>query len=270
MQVSFFKTLLIAAIYCGLFSLDSIAMADEAQPATVGKPIRVAVLTGGHPFNEKEFPKLFEGYSDIDAKQIAVKEGGEIFDDVKNWPYDVIVFYIYDRKITEEQKQNLLKLLDKGVGAVVLHHANYAYNNWPGFSEISGVTWYEKPEEKDGVKHEASGWKGKVKYSIHIVDPEYPITRGMKDFKIQDETYCRTSIAADAHPLLTTEEKTSDKIVGWTRTFKNAKVCYLQAGHNETAYRNPSYRALVANAIRWTANCLPEKNEESTVEKKNK
>jgi uncharacterized protein len=266
MRLSFHKTLMFFGIFCGYCSVANFSWTDETQPATA-KPIRVVVLTGGHPFNEKEFPKLFEGYTDIVAKQVALKDGGEIFDDVSDWPYDAIVFYIYDRKIDEKQQQNLLKLLDKGVGVVVLHHANYAYNNWPGFSDISGVTWYEKPEETGGVKHEASGWKGKVKYSIHIADPNHPITRGMKDYKIQDETYCRTSIAPDVHPLLTTEEKTSDKIVGWVKNYRNSKVCYLQSGHNETAYQNPNYRQLVANAIRWTANRLPAQKVEDAAKK---
>ena len=98
-----------------------------------------------------------------------------------------------------------------------------------------------------------SGWKGHVAYRIHVADPNHPITRGLKDYDFLDETYCRTSVDPNVHALLTTDERLSDKTVGWTKTYSNAKVFYIQAGHDHNAYQNPHYRMLVVRAIRWTA-----------------
>ena len=55
------------------------------------------------------------------------------------------------------------------------------------------------------------------------------------------------------HALFTTDEPSSDKTIGWVKTYANAKVFYIQSGHDQTAYQNPNYRTMVVRAIRWTA-----------------
>jgi hypothetical protein len=234
--------------------LAALAFAEDAnQGAASAKKLNVAVVTGGHPYNEPEFLKLFQGYPDIVYTHLPQKTGGELFDDVAAWPYDVIVLYNFNQKITPEQQQNFLKLLDKGVGLVILHHANAAYNNWPLFWKIAGVEYHFGPWEENGVKMEKSGYKGGVKFKVHVVDPNHPITRGMKDYDFLDETYCRTSVDPNVHALLTTDEPSSDKTIGWAKTFANSRVFFVQHGHDQRAYQSPIYRELVVRGIRWTA-----------------
>jgi uncharacterized protein len=227
--------------------------ADGENGAASPKRLEVAVVTGGHPFNEPEFLKLFQGYNDIAYRHLPQKIGGEVFENIADWPYDVIVLYNYNQTITPKQQANFLKLLDKGVGLLILHHANAAYNNWPEFWKIAGVEYRFGPWEQNGVKMAPSGWKGGVKFSIHVADPNHPITHGLKDYDFLDETYCRTSIDPAVHALLTTDEPSSDKTIGWVKTYRDSRVCYIQSGHDQTAYRNPNYRTLVVRAIRWTA-----------------
>jgi len=54
-------------------------------------------------------------------------------------------------------------------------------------------------------------------------------------------------------PLLTTDEPTSTKTIGWAHTYGKSRVAYLELGHDHLAYENPSYQRLLAQAIRWTA-----------------
>ncbi|MBN2580450.1 MAG: ThuA domain-containing protein [Pirellulales bacterium] len=248
--------LLAAGTLVGLDSGNTLPAAEGGKPAAAPAKINVLVLTGGHEYNRPEFVKLFQGYDDIKCKVVKQKEGAEAFDDVADWPYDVIVLYNFNQKITKKQQKNFLDLLKKGVGLVVLHHANAAYPGWPEFSKIAGVTFHFKPWEENGKKHKGSGYKEGVKFRVHVADSKHPITKGMKDYDIHDETYIRTSIHPNVHALLTTNEPTSDKIIGWTKTYKKSKGCYLQHGHDEHAYRNPNYRRLVVRAIRWTAGRL--------------
>ena len=228
----------------------AVSAAETAAPA--GK-INVLVITGGHPYDQKNFFKLFEGYPDIAYTHVDLKAGGEAFDSVDDWRYDVIVLYNFNQKIDEKQQANFLKLMDKGVGLLVLHHANGAYNNWPEFWNIAGVTYHFKPYEEGGKKMERSGFKGNVAFKVHVADPDHPITKGLKDYDITDETYCRTTISPDVHQLLTTEEPSSDKCVGWVKTYRKSNVCYLQSGHGLSAYENPNVRTTVVRAIRWVA-----------------
>ena len=229
------------------------ATAEEKADAAPPKKLHAAVVTGGHGFNEKEFLKLFQGYDDITYQHLPQKTGGEVFENIADWPYDVIVLYNFNQQITPKQQENFLKLLDKGVGLVILHHANAAYNNWPLFWKVAGVEYHFKPWEHNGVKMAPSGFKGNVKFNIHVADRNHPVTRGLKDYDFVDETYSRTSIDPGVHVLLTTDEPSSDKKIGWVKTYRNSKVCYLQSGHDQRAYRNPNYRKLVVRAIRWTA-----------------
>lgn len=223
-----------------------VAAPGLAADAPAGKKINVAVITGGHGFEEAEFFKLFEGYDDIVYTHLPQQEGGEAFEDISNWPYDVMVLYNFAQKITPKQQENFKKLLDKGVGLFVLHHANAAYTNWPEFWKIAGVEYHF------GV----SGFKGGVNFKVHVADPNHPITRGLADYDITDETYCKTTVDPNNHVLLTTDEPSSDKVVGWAKTYANAKVCYIQSGHDHVAYQNPTYRTIVVRSVRWAAGQL--------------
>jgi type 1 glutamine amidotransferase len=240
----------------GLLAAGS-AAAEANEGAAAAKKLNVAVVTGGHPFNEAEFFKLFQDYDDIAYQHLPQKSGGELFDDIAHWPYDVIVLYNFNQSITPKQQENFVKLLQKGVGLVILHHANAAYNNWPLFWQIAGVEYRFRPWQQDGVPMAPSGYKGGVHFRVHVADPHHPITQGLEDYDFLDETYCRTSVDPGVHALLTTDEPSSDKTLSWVKTFARSRVFYLQSGHDQTAYQNPNYRKLVVRAIRWTAGKSP-------------
>jgi type 1 glutamine amidotransferase len=42
-------------------------------------------------------------------------------------------------------------------------------------------------------------------------------------------------------------------LIGWTRTWGNSRIVYLQCGDDAVAYANPWLRRLVQNAIAWVA-----------------
>jgi type 1 glutamine amidotransferase len=79
------------------------------------------------------------------------------------------------------------------------------------------------------------------------------VTRGVKDFNIHDETYKWFDVFKDCHPLLTTDEPESNKVIGWAKTYEQGRVVYIQLGHDHLAYENPAFQQLVRQAIRWTA-----------------
>jgi uncharacterized protein len=53
--------------------------------------------------------------------------------------------------------------------------------------------------------------------------------------------------------LLTTDEPESNKVIAWAKTYKGARVVYIQSGHDHFAYENPSFQRILKQAIRWTA-----------------
>jgi hypothetical protein len=247
------RWILAASLAAGLVLAAGTAGAEEGAAAPAAKKINCIILGGGHGFDEKAFMKVFEGYDDINAKLVMQKAGGEVFDDVSDWSYDVIILYNFGQQINEKQQENLLKLMDKGVGLFVLHHACAAYPKWDGFLKVAGVAFYVEPREVGGVKKPASGAAGGKKFQIHVADADHAITKGLADYDMADETYIRQDFDPGVHVLLTTDEPSSDKIIAFTKTCRKSNVFYLQSGHDAAAYNNPNFRTVVARAIRWVA-----------------
>ena len=221
---------------------DNAAAADNAKPD--GGKLKVLVVAGGHGYPVKPFRAVFANYADMDCTFVDEKTGGEAFDDVANWPYDAIVLYNYMKRPSEKQRENFLKLLDRGVGLVVLHHAIYGYRPWPEFQKMVGVTSWLSSSKDD------------VPMKIHVEDPKHPITKGLADFSITDEVYKGHRLDPKVHVLLTTDEPSNAKAVAWVHRYRKSPVCYFQLGHDAKAYSTPGFVAVLGQAIRCTAGRL--------------
>jgi len=56
--------------------------------------------------------------------------------------------------------------------------------------------------------------------------------------------------------LFKSDNPTSDASVAWISPYARSRVVYIQLGHDHAAHRHPAYRALVHNAILWSAGRL--------------
>jgi len=213
----------------------------------------VAVVTGGHGFDKEPFLSLFQGYPDIEYVHLPQKDHSELFEDISGWPYDVIVLYNMTQNISEKRRQNFVQLLDRGVGLVVLHHAIAAFQDWPEFQDIIGARYFLEEGTTAGVTHPKSGYQHDVDFTVHVEDPDHPVTRGLTDFRVHDETYNNWYLASGNRVLLTTNHPASDKALCWVRRFRNANVCYIQMGHGPTIFADESYRRLIVQSICWAA-----------------
>ena len=221
-------------------------------------PIKVVVVTGGHDFEHGPFFKLFHGYDDITYVEAAQKDHSELFEDISGWDYDVIVLYNMTQNISPKRQENFKSLLrDKGVGLVGLHHAEAAFQDWDEYRRIIGAKYPLKDQTIEGVAFKTGTYKHDVDLTVRIADRNHPITRGLSDFDIHDESYKGLWFARDNHVLLTTDHETSDKSIGWVRpNYGKARVCFFQGGHDSKAYANPNFREIVVRAIRWSAGRL--------------
>ncbi|HUS73151.1 MAG TPA: ThuA domain-containing protein [Sedimentisphaerales bacterium] len=224
---------------------------DLSKP---GEKIKALVVTGGHAFERKPFFSLFEGYDDIEYVEAQLKDHSEIFEDISGWDYDVIVFFNMTQNISPKRQENFVKLVKGGTGVLALHHCMGAYQEWPEYIKIIGGRYNLKASEEGGVKHEASTYKYDADFTVHIEDSSHPITRGLSDFAVHDETYKKCSFEKDNRLLLTTNHPDSDTQLGWVRRYGKGKVCFIMVGHGPSVYPHPSYRQLVARSIRWCAN----------------
>jgi uncharacterized protein len=244
------RTSLSALLWLGLlFALTGIA-ADSAQKSS--EKLRVLVVTGGHGFEKEPFFKLFKDNPDI-SYQAAEHPKAHVLltaDAAKQW--DVLVLYDMHQPITDAAKEDFVARLAEGKGLVVVHHAIANYQGWPEYWNIIGAHYYLEPTNINGVAKLRSAYKHGVDIKVNVADSEHPVTRGVKDFTIHDETYKWFDVFDDCHPLLTTEEPESNKVIAWAKTYKAARVVYIQLGHDHFAYENPKYAQILRQAIRWT------------------
>jgi len=239
----------------------SLLLPNAAQPAEGGKTVaakgktKVVVLVGGHGYDKRGFDQFWSSLSGIDAE---VWQGAPytVFDDIGEFKYDVIVMYNLSDGITDTQRENFLRLLEKGVGLVVWHHALANCQDWPEFEAIAGAKFWLKPGERDGVQVTQSGTGG-GKVKMHIEDTTHPITKGMNDFEVEDETYNRQTFGDGIHVLVSTDHPRSDKPIAWVHNYRKARVFGCQSGHDAKVWANESFQRLMARGIRWAAGQLP-------------
>jgi type 1 glutamine amidotransferase len=215
--------------------------------------IKVVVVAAGHGFKKEPFFAMFDSFGDIEYTSVHLQDHSEIFEDVSKWDYDVMVLFNMTQEISPKRRQNFIRLLERGVGVVALHHSIGAFQQWPEYRKIIGGKYYLNDLVEDGIERKASKYKHDLNFTIQVKDREHPITRGMNDFIIFDETYKNQVFEQDNHVLLTTDHPTSDKLLCWVRRYGRAKVCFIQMGHGPSTYANANYRRLVSRAIRWCA-----------------
>jgi uncharacterized protein len=242
------------ACVAGVFALTVLlgtAKCFGAPAAKSAGKVRVLVVTGGHDFEKEPFFKLFKDNPDI-TFQAAVHPNAHALlsaEAAKQW--DVLVLYDMHQEITDAAKAEFVARLKEGKGLVVLHHAIANYQDWPEYTEIIGAHYYLAATNINGVAKARSDYKHGVQFKIHVADPKHPVTRGMQDFDTHDETYKWFDVSEKCHPLLTTDEPESNKVIAWAKTYEDARVVFIQCGHDHFAYENPSFQQILRQAINW-------------------
>ena len=147
---------------------------------------------------------------------------------------------------SESQKQAYYELGEKGKPILFLHHSFASYQYWPEYTGIIGGK-YHLIDSAKGLSH----YKHDVVIEVKIEDPNHPITSGLNNFTVFDETYGNTEIVPKVHPLLSTEHPLSMPYLAWTHTFVNSEIVFIQLGHGYQIFEDQNYRRLVYQAIKW-------------------
>lgn len=241
-----FLALLVVGVSCKVISDKSAGLKNRQR-------IKALVVTGGHDFERAPFFAMFDSFDKVEYIEAEQKDDSEIFEDISDWDYDVIVLYNMTQKISPKRQANFIELLDKGVGLVVVHHSIANFQDWPEYRNIIGAKYYLKETTEDGVTYPRSQYQHDVDINVYVTDPTHSVIRGLRDFSVNDETYSKWTFDSGNHLLLTTDHPASNRQLAWVRNYRNARVCCIQLGHGAGAYTNGNYRRLVAQAIEWCA-----------------
>ncbi len=221
--------------------------------AADNKPLRVLLTFGGHGFQQKEFFAFWDALPGITCTKAEMPKDAGLLKPGLEKQFDVIVTYDMVKQITPEQQKDFVALLNAGIGLVATHHNLGANLGWPEYRKIIGGKYLAQNETIDGKELVKSTYDHGQEISVTIADKEHPITKGLADFVIHDETYGHFYVAPDSHILLTTDHPKCGHDIAWTRQYGKSRICYLIFGHDNEAWQNPNYKELLLRAIRWAA-----------------
>lgn len=246
----------------------TLQLASKTQVRSFGDPdkIDVLVVTGGLGIDRDQFFNIFNDCRDIKCVEFPLKDESEVFEDISDWKYDVLLLYNATQDISQKRRDNFVSLLkDKGIGLVVVHHAQAAFQGWHEFHKINGTAFIYFDVQIDGKPWPHSKCKGGMDIPVTVCDREHPITRGLTDFRVLDETYKGRWWAEDNHVLLTTDHPGNDKPIAWTRSYGRSRVFNIQLGHDHHAYDVPQYSEMIIRSVRWAAG-IPDDADKPKVE----
>lgn len=244
--------ILLATVLVGtVLSVGELRAAETA--GADGAPLRVLFVCGGHAFETNQYVRFFQGLPGVSFRMVEHPKAQALFKADAAKDYDVIALYDMWQKISDEAKADFVARLKEGKGLLALHHSIANYQAWPEYETIIGGRYYLQKTMVKGVEKAISTWQHDVDFKVQVADAQHPITRGLKDFQIHDETYGGFDTSPNAHVLLTTQEPTSGKNLAWTKTYEGARVATIVLGHDHQAWENPNYRQLMLQALRWAA-----------------
>jgi uncharacterized protein len=243
---------ILSSLVVSMVGLACLAAAGGERPAAQGK-IRVLLTYGGHAFEEGPFFAMFDALPGIQYTKAPMPQSAGLLKPDLRKDYDAIVMYDMVPKITPEQQQAFVELLKQGIGLVSLHHNMGAHRDWDEFRRIIGGKFVFGDTVIDGKKFAKSPWQHDQDLKVTIADREHPITRGLADFAIHDESYNGYWVAPDVKVLLKTDHPKNEPRVAWVKEYGKSRVFYFMLGHDSKAWQNPAYPEILARGIRWAA-----------------
>jgi len=216
------------------------------------KPIRILVVTGGHTYKVEQFNQMLASLGENITYQIKeFPDAYDIFLPQNRSTYDVLVFYHMWQAITEEQAKQFADCIRQGKPLVALHHSICAYDDWPEYWNIIGGKYFHKETSFKGKLYQPCSYIHDLHFNVKVTNPKNPVTKGVNDFEIFDETYKGYYVEEGVTPLLTTDEPSSTPVIGWTKMYGKSRVVVLQSGHDVPTFENPSFRKLLKQSIEY-------------------
>ena len=207
--------------------------------------MKVGVITGGHAFDVVGFHRLFRSLEGMDCYIQSLEEWSADFSRAGR-RYDTLVFYNMHKPLPEDcpggrRPREAIDSLAEGPGHVILHHGILAFKQDPVWDTMVGMT----NRTIDGFSHDET-------LAIHIENSDHPITQGLSDWEMVDETYDFQDVSADVNEvLLTVDHPKSMSTMAWTRQYEQARVFNDVFGHDDQTWSNEKFRTVLERGIRW-------------------
>ena len=147
--------------------------------------------------------------------------------------------------ITEEQGEAVKEFVNAGNGFYSLHNNSHVSLSSKAYREVQGGAYIGHPPLRP--------------FKVRVVNSSHPITRGIKDFMVNDEQHYveydkdRKNILLEAENIdgLNYDKHGSKSIAGWAYDFGQGRVVFTSIGHTIHALWAPEHVKLQKQAVRW-------------------
>ncbi len=185
--------------------------------------------------------------------EVVVSEEPAVLEASTLGSYDAIVVNLRNRlseTLSQAARRNVESFVEGGKGLVALHFALNAWEDWPEYRTMLGRYWVRR---QDGKK--VSGHGPAARFKVRVRTEPHPITRGLKDFEIEDELYARLQgdrpidVLASAHSDWSGREEP----LAWTSTAGKGRVVVIALGHDRKARETAGFAHLLCAGVEWAA-----------------
>jgi type 1 glutamine amidotransferase len=229
----------------------SVISASENVQSAAAEKAKVLVVTGfdvgSHQWQEST--KLIHSILEKTGRfDVTISEDKEVFASPSLADYKAIVLSYGFWKEADPSKKAQAGLLNyvKGGGSVVaLHFACSSFQDWDEYRVLLGRVW------KKGV----GGHGPYGEFTVKIKDNKHPITKGMEDFKTEDELYAKLTGDAEIEVLVTAYSDWSKKVepIVFVKRYGSGRVVQNVLGHGIDSKQNESYQKLLCRSVEWAA-----------------
>lgn len=163
--------------------------------------------------------------------------------------FDAVLLHFMNWETTSppvSARTNLQEFVKNGGGLMLIHFACGAWQDWDEFKKIAGRIWNPKLRP-----HDPRG-----EFTVEIVDREHPITRGLKDFRTDDELYTCLDGDTPIHVIAVARSKVDNKLypMGFVLNYGKGRVFHTVLGHDVKAITNSSVPEFFRRGCVWVAN----------------
>lgn len=200
------------------------------------------IVQGGWEGHEpEEVSRILGNVLEENGFEVEISDTLDSYRDVdKLKKLDLIVPCWTMGSIEQDQLKPLLKAVSCGIGIAGLHGGMC--------DSFRQETEYQYMTGGQFVAHPG----GIVTYTVHIVDPEHPLTRGIKDFTVTTEQYY---MHVDPASFVLTTANFGDVVmpVSWIKMWGKGRVFYSSLGHDAEGVRQVEVQDLTKRGMLWAA-----------------
>jgi type 1 glutamine amidotransferase len=222
----------------------TVAFAMTGAPGRAGEVTKVLMVQGGGHDWKNHFPILADILRKTGDFTVTMSEDlNELkADNIKK--YDLVLFYGSGNNFKDpEQEKGLCDFVRGGGAYAGIHSATDSFKKSDAYWELVGGRF---------------AGHGGGKYTVYIYDKEHPITKGLEDFEIQDETYRHRYHPNACIRALTRMSRGKERqCMGWVQYYGKGRVFYTSNGHGRAAWVNPHFQRLAVRGMYWAAGREP-------------